>query len=157
MAIMRTSIHGRRLGLSSTGGIIQGLTSTGGGSSEFNLHTQMWGSAMVETVSSAGAVMSNSGVSIVSSNSTSGASFAVAAPVSGVYKEIHFQTPATAHTLGTTSTTIWFNSTLGEAAAGGSTTLTVAGSTLGIGGSLVLRGLSASVWSIIGHTANVSS
>jgi len=154
------SIKGRRLGLTSTGGIAQYLNSTGGGSTVIGQQAQMWGTALVQTVSAAAAVITNSGITIVSSDTTSGDStlpMFVAAPVAGVYKEIHFQTAATEVALNTTSTTIFFNSTLAEAAAGGSTTLSISGSTLGIGGAIVLRGLSATVWGVVSHGPIVSS
>lgn len=153
MPTMRTSIHGRKLGLSSTGGILGGSS----GSTAFNSVAQMWGADLFETVSGAVGAISNSGVSIVSSDSTSGSSMPVSAPVQGVSKEVFFQTSATALVLHTTAATIWFNSTLAEAAAGGSTTLTVAGGAAGIGGSLVLRGLSTTVWQIVSATVTVST
>lgn len=152
--IQRKSKHGRELGITSSGGIHgKPLGSTG-----FDNVAQMWGEGMFETVSAAGASISNSGITIVSSDSTSGTTpFLVGAPVQGVSKEIHFQTPATALALNTTATTIFFNTTLAELAAGGSTTLTVAGSSLGIGGTVILRGLSTTAWGVVGHTANISS
>lgn len=153
MPIMRTSIHGRRLGLSSTGGILAGSS----GSTEFNSLAQMWGNDLFEDVSGATGAISNSGISVVTTDSTSGSSMPVAAPVAGVYKEIVFQTSATALVLHTTAATIKFNSTLAEAAAGGSTTLTVAGATAGTGGTLVLRGLSATAWQIVSATVAVST
>lgn len=152
------SIYGRMLGISSTRGIIQAVTSTGGANSTaFDMAAQMWGPALFQTVSTASDVISNVGVTIVSTDSVSGSSMAVAAPVQGVYKEIAFQTSATATVLHTTATTIKFNSTLAEAAAGGSTTLTIAGGALGTGGTLVLRGLSSTVWQIVSATVTVSS
>ncbi len=151
---MRTSVHGRRLGLSSTNGIL----SAPAGSTGHNRAAQMWGPGLFETVSAAGASISNSGVTICSSDSTSGtAPIFVSAPVQGVSKEIAFQTPATALALNTTATTIKFNSSLAELSAGGSTTLTIAGTAGGIGGTLVLRGLSTTVWQIVSHTVSVSS
>ncbi len=154
--VRRTSIHGRRLGLTSTNGIYgQIVNST---ATDADTVAQMWGPGMFETVSSAGAAIANYGITIVSSDSTSGTTpFLVGAPVQGVYKEIHFQTSATASALNTTSTTIKFNSTLAEAAAGGTTALTVAGAATGIGGVIVLRGLSTTAWGIVSHTVSISS
>lgn len=157
----RTSIHGRRLALSSSGGIITAARSTGGSNStDYTMSAQMWGDGLMQTVSSVGSVIRNAGFTVVSSDSTSGSStlpIFLAAPIAGLYKEIHFQTPATALALNTTSSTIFFNTTLAEAAAGGSTTLTIAGTTLGIGGSIALRGLSTAQWAILSHTVAASS
>ena len=152
---MRHSIHGRRLGLTSSGGVVASPS----GSTTIGQAAQMWGddSEIFETVSAAGATISNSGVTVISTDSTSGAAFVVSAPITGISKEIHFQTSATAHTLGTTATTIKFNSTLAESAAGGSTTLTVTGAAGGIAGVVVMRGLSGTAWGLVSHTANVSS
>lgn len=155
---MRTSIHGRRLGLSSTGGIVNSLDASGKNSTAFEQAAQMWGAALVETVSSAGASISNSGVTIISSDSTSGTSpFFVAAPIAGIHKEIHIQTPATALALNTTAVSIFFNSSLAEGSSGGSTTLTIAGTAAGIAGVITLRGLSTTQWGVVSHTCASSS
>lgn len=155
MATMRKSLHGREVGIASTGGLVFGIDSTGGGSTAYTLFAQMWGQALLETVSSNGATISNSGVTVISSDSTSGASFTVSAPAVGVEKEIYLETAATALTLDTSATTIYFNSSVATAAAGGSTTLSLAAAT--IGGSLTLRGLSATVWGIRSNVAGWSS
>lgn len=157
MAVMRKSLHGREVGIASTGGLIFGITSTGGGSTALTLFGQMWGQALLETVSSNGATISNSGVTIISSDSTAGASFVLSAPVVGVQKEIHIQTPATDLNLGTSATTIYINTTLAEAAAGGSTLINIVGPATGIGGAIILRGLSTTQWSITSHTCPSSS
>ena len=151
---IRTSIHGRRLGISSTRGIVSATTGSTQGA---DTAAEMWGPGLFETVSGATGSISNSGVSVVSSVSTSGSSMPVAAPVQGVKKEIFFQTSATALVLHTTATTIKFNSTLAEAAAGGSTTLTITGAATGIGGTLVLRGLSTTAWQIVSATVAAST
>ena len=151
----RVSLHGRRLGLSSSGGLV--AISSAGSTAGANVAAQMWGSGAIETVSANAATIRNSGVTIVSTDSTSGATFDVSAPVAGVHKEIHFQTSATALTLNTTATTIKFNSTLAEAAAGGSTLLNIVGAAAGTAGSLILRGLSATAWSIASKTVAAST
>ena len=97
--VPRTSIHGRRLGISSSGGII----SSPAGSSDIDQSAQMWGPGLFESVTASSASIANSGVTIVSTGSTSGTSFTVSAPVQGVEKEIVFQTSATAITLTTSS------------------------------------------------------
>lgn len=153
MPTMRTSIHGRRLGLSSTGGILAGSS----GSTEFESIAQMWGNDLIENVILADATISNSGVTVISTGSTSGSSMVVAAPVAGVYKEIVFQTSATALTFQTTAATIHFNSTLAENSTGGSTTLTIAGAAAGTAGVLIMRGLSTTQWQIVSSSVSVSS
>lgn len=151
--VMQVSRHGRRLGISTTGGIVSGVKQAGGLSTAIEMAAQMWGPAMFETVSSQGDTLTNSGISIISSDSTSGTSpFFVSAPVQGVYKEIHFQTPATETVFNTSASTIFFNTTLAYGAAAGSTTVTVDGAASGTAGYLVLRGLSTTVWAVAGGT-----
>jgi hypothetical protein len=117
----------------------------------------MWGDGMLETLSTVGTIR-NYGVTVMSSDSTSGTSpWTVAAPVAGVHKEIHFQTPSTLIHLNSSATTIFFNSSLAEGAALGSTVLSIAGTAAGIGGALVLRGLSATVWGIVSNSVGASS
>ena len=153
---MRTSIHGRRLGISSTGAVITGVDSTGGGSTAFDMAAQMWGPAMFETVASEGNI-TNTGVSVVSSGSTNGSTMILLAPVQGVYKEIHFQTSATSMGLDTTGG-VTINSSSAEAAGGGSTSFTISGTgSAGIGGALTLRGVSSTYWRIVASTINISS
>lgn len=151
------SIYGRILGVSSTGGIISNVTSTGGrGSTAFDMALQGWGKALFETLSSDGSNIANAGISIFSTDSTSGSTHTLLAPVQGVHKEIHFHTSATAIGIDTTGG-ITINTTLAEAAGGGSTSVTIVGAAAGIGGCLTLRGLSSTYWSVISHTVTVSS
>jgi hypothetical protein len=143
---MVTSIYGRRLGLSSTGGITQSLTSTGGISSSFLLLAQMWGPAMVATTTSTGgATLSNSGVSIINSSATS-ATFLVSAPVIGVRKEIYIISASSVMIFGGTSTSQVFMKVAGGAA--GSTIITLTDASLA-GQVLILRGLTATQWGVI--------
>lgn len=151
---IRTSIHGRRLGLSTTQGIVQVSSDS---TAAADRSAQMWGSGMLETLSTVGAI-SNYGVTVISSDSTSGTSpWTVGAPVAGVQKEIHFQTPSTLIHLNTSAVTIFFNSSLAEGSTFGSTVLSIAGAAAGIGGSLVLRGLSATVWGVVSNNVGASS
>src|SRR3990167_941297 len=139
---MVTSLHGRRLGLSSTGGIIQAINSTGRGSTTFDMAAQMWGNSMLATHSSSLATLRNNGVNLISSATAASYAFTVAAPAIGVYTEILSASSATTITLDTSATTITF-ATTGNAVTTG---LTIAlASTLGgcVGQALVLRGLSA--------------
>lgn len=159
---MNHSIHGRRLGLSTTGGLVSAAGSTGRGSTIFGLAFQQWGDDMVQTVSTGGALINNFGLTIVSSDSTSGmAALEMAAPVAGVHKEIYFLGSATALTLDTTATTITFL-TSGSSLTGisGSTTLSIDGdlTRLEIGGqALILRGLSTTQWQVASKTVGIST
>lgn len=155
---MLTSIYGRRLGISSSGGLVSHTGSTGGGSTAFVTAAQMWGTGMVETISAAGATINNAGLTYISSDSTAGTTpYILQAPVAGLSKEIFITTTATALAINTNATTVFISSTLAELAAGGSTTLTISGPATGIGGSIVLRGISATQWAIMSHTAAVST
>ncbi len=78
------------------------------------------------------------------------------APVQGVYKEIVFETPATAIGIDTTGG-ITIDSSLAEGSGGGSTSFTVAGTANGIGGAVTLRGVSSTHWRILGATVSISS
>lgn len=154
------SIVGRTLGITSTRGLGQYVGSTGGGSTALNTMFQQWGSGINQTVSAAQAAISNVGVTLISSDTTSGGAtlpFLVGVPAAGLDKTIHFQTAATRVDLNTTSTTIFFNTSAAVAAAGGSTALTVTGSSLGIGGTLHLKGVSATVWAVMARSPGIGS
>jgi hypothetical protein len=154
------SLHGRRIGLTSTGGIGGYINSTGGGSTAVTQFAQMWGSGMIETVSSAGATISNSGITHVSSDSTSGmAALTMSAPVAGVEKKIFFVTSATALTIETTAAGILFYG-MTSTAPTGSSVLSIVGSAgaLPVRGSYItLTGLNSTTWLVTGKTASVSS
>lgn len=110
----------------------------------------------VETVSSGGASIRNSGITIISTDSTSGmAALELAAPVMGSHKEIINLSSATALTLDTTATTI----TMLTGSSGtnvGTTELTWAGPNL-YGAAIVLRGLSGTQWSVVRNNSAVVS
>ena len=158
------SVYGRMLGISSTRGIVAATNSSGAASTAFVMAAQMWGDAMVQTVSSGGASIINSGVTIVSTDSTSGmAALVLSPPVAGLSKEIIFQGSATALSLDTSATTILFQ-TSGSSLTGilGTTTISLDGDAnrLQIGGhTLTLRGLSGTVWAVLGgmESSRVSS
>lgn len=150
MFTQRTSIHGRRLGLSSTGGIITGVDSTGGGSTAFVLAAQMWGSAMLNTVSSSEATLRNAGVNLISTATSTAYTFTVGAPVAGVAMEVISRSSATTVTFQTSATTIlFFDSTLTPDGATGlvlSQTSTDGGN---FGAAVMLRGLSTARWQVL--------
>ena len=146
MFTMRTSIHGRRLGLSSTGAFISGVGSTGGGSTVFDMAAQMWGSGMVEVLSTVGPI-SNVGISVISSGSTSGtAPWTLGDVVDGAYKEIVFRTSSTRIVIETPSSlaALVVASSLGISSTVGSSSMDVSSTVVGIGGTITLRGLAAS-------------
>ena len=83
---MLHSILGRRVGVSSSGGIVSGFGSTGNHSTAFGMAAQMWGDALVNSHTSSGDVLRNSGVSIVAPASATASTFLISAPVKGVLK-----------------------------------------------------------------------
>lgn len=153
---MRTSLHGRRLGLSSTGGVIQAINSSGKNSTDFIMAAQMWGEGMVASHSSSGATLKNVGTNIISSATAAAYAFSIATPVADAYAEILSDSSATTITIGTGATTIFFRSTGGGLSTG--LTISVA-STLGgcVGEFVILRGISATRWHVRGKSAGVST
>lgn len=151
---LKKSLHGRQVGLSSTGGVVTQVE----GSSDIDNAAQMWGPGMMETLSSNGAWVSNSGMTVISSGSTSGSSYSVRAPVAGVSKEIFIYGTATAVTLNTSATTIGFLTTSAVLQANLSTTLSIAGAAGGVGGGVLeLRGLSTTLWAVRGRSAGITA
>ena len=140
----RKSIHGRELGISSTGGII----SAPKGETSFDRAAQMWGSGMLETLSTVGAIK-NYGISVLSSGSTSGtAPWTLGPPAVGLYKEIIFATSSTRIVINSTATTILMAvaSSLAISSTVGATTIDISSSAVGTAGTIILRGRSATQW-----------
>ena len=153
MAGQYRSIHGRQLGFTSTGGIGSYRDSSGGETSTVQL-AQMWGAGMIETISSGGADLKNSGLSVISSDSTSGmAALNLAAPEAGVSKEIFCVTSASALSIETTAAGILF---YGSSVATGSSVQTFAAANLR-GAYLTLRGVNSTSWMITGKLATAVS
>lgn len=148
------SLHGRRIGLTSTGGIGQYLDSTGGGSSAVTLYSQMWGPALhTDVASSVGSTIQNAGiVTMTSASATAVTGHEIAAPVKGVELMVHIDTSASEVSLGSTSTAIVFASTV--AAAAGSTLFAAAANLAGT--VVTLRGRSTAEWLIVGSTTNLA-
>lgn len=153
--IRRTSIYGRRLALSSSGGII----SSTDGSTDFTLAAVMRDSTgarispfyePIVSVSSSGASVTNSGVTILSSATATDRTFTMLAPVAGVGKEIISRASATTVTLDTSATTILFMASTYTSAGATSLVLTTLSTDHGnYGAAVVLRGMSATVWQIM--------
>lgn len=140
------SVRGRHLVLTSTNGLGQYMTSTGGNSTAVTLYAQMWGKGLtLTTTSTGGATLPNSGVSVINTSATA-ATFLLAAPVAGVAKQIFVVSSASALTFGGTSTSQVFMKVAGGAA--GSTTLTLTDVNLA-GQSINLTGLSATQWGVM--------
>jgi uncharacterized cupin superfamily protein len=108
--------------------------------------------AAIDTVSSAGASLSPYGLSLISSDSTSGASFVLPTPTAGFFKKILAETSATAITINTSSTLIGI---LTGKAASQSTTISLTG---GIpGGYLNLYGRSTTRWMVEAQSSGWST
>ena len=145
------SVHGRRLGLTSTGGIAQYLTNTGVGSSILN-YVQMWGSDYVSTAPADGGLIPNSGITVIGAGTTNGSTFLVANPVAGLRKEFVFAVcTATALNFETTSTSAFFRTTGTAAASTGSTHIDVETTAVSFSGGLTLMGISTAEWVITNH------
>lgn len=149
MFTMRTSIHGRRLGLSSTGGLISAFTSTGGhNSSAYNMNAQMWGSGMIDTVSAVTSTIGNAGVTSLAVATATAIAFELEAPIAGIYKEIHIDTSASEISIGSPTTDVVFKASNG----GAGSTMFMAAANLS-GAVIALRGRSTARWAVIGSTA----
>ena len=148
---MATSIHGRRLGLSSTGGIITGYNSTGQISTALEASAQMWGPAMNDSVTAVTSTIGNAGFTALTVATATAITFEIAAPVEGVYKEIHIDTSASEISLGGPTTDITFRGT----AAGVGSTMFLSAANLA-GRTITLRGMSTARWANIGSTNAVT-
>lgn len=151
--IQRKSLFGRMLGISSSGGLVMSVKTTAvnlAASSDINLAAQMWGPGMFTQATAAGALIANHGFTQVTTASTAGSTWFVAAPTRGVEKRIFFVTTSSG-TLTTTSTLISF--LLNGLA--GSTVVNV-NSTLGNITSLALVGLSTTQWLVAGRSGSTS-
>jgi hypothetical protein len=151
MAVMRTSIHGRRFGLSSTGGLLTGYDATGGQSTLFDQQAQMWGGALVSTAPADGGLISNSGITVIGAGTTNGSTFLIANPVAGLRKELLFAVcSATALNFETTSTSAFIRTTGTALGSTGSTHIDV-DSDDPISGGITLMGISTAEWVITGY------
>ncbi len=145
--VPRTSIHGRRLGLSSSGGVI----TSPAGSSDIDQSAQMWGPGLFTSVSSGG-TLTNSGVNILSSAAAAVVTYNMPAPVQGVSVEIISETSSSQISIETTATTINFNSSGGTS----STALTINLAAGTKGQSVILRGRSTTSWQIVSRSGAVN-
>lgn len=145
---IQTSLHGRRLGLTATGGIIANEVGSTApsiaimGTTDRIVNTFK---TAVETVSSSAATMINYGLTVISSDVANASVLILSAPVAGVEKQIYGDSSASSITLNTTAASITFGASVLSSAfvfdnAGGVR-----------GTSLVLKGISATRWALLGR------
>ena len=146
--IMHTSKHGRRLGLSSTGGFISAINSTGQMSTAMEMCAQMWGPAMEDSITAVTSTIGNTGVTSLAVATATAIAFEIAPPVQGVYKEIHIDTSASEISLGSPTTDVVF---VASNKGAGSTMFM---SAVNLSGQVIsLRGRSTARWAVLGSTA----
>jgi hypothetical protein len=145
----RTSIHGRRLSITSTGGI--GSKSSGSTSHAPDQVAQMWGPGLKSVASASEVEMVNFGITSLTAASATAQNYTILAPVEGVRKDIHIETSASEITLNGATTDIVFQSTF--AGVGSSMFLS---SALLAGKTVSLLGMSTARWAITGSTANMT-
>ena len=162
------SLHGRKMGQTSSGGIvIQPTSSTGmshlaeiSSAGVFNSSISSFNSTITEmevakqkvtfeTISSSAATLLNYGVSVISSDVINVSVLKVPAPEAGLLKTIWGQTSASTISFNTTADTILFDATFGASSsalvwdrAGGQR-----------GAYIKLLGLSATRWAVLYKTA----
>ena len=141
-----TSIHGRRLGVSSSGGILseyKGVVSRAVTETTVGLRND----AAAQSAVSACSTLSNYGRQALSSGTATAVVMEILAPVAGIEKEFLIGTSASELTLGGPATTNIFKPAI--AGAGSSMFLSAAN----LAGTVIkLRGQSATQWSVIGST-----
>ncbi len=152
----RTSLHGKKFGISSTGGLITPpVTGSSGSTLPHTMAAQMWGEGMHAFIpSTVGSTISNYGLTTMTSGSATSlnataavTTFEIGRPEPGVHKYIHIDTSASEITFGSTSTAIVFQSTLQGAGS------TLFASTNNLAGALVhLIGETTARWILAGST-----
>jgi len=162
-----TSIHGRRLALSSTGAIVDKngygslmKDSTGGIKSSstalsFNGVFSVAGNTLdanASVAASVGSTFTNYGRQLLATASaTAMTAHEISAPVAGIEKEINIRTSGSEFTLGGTATSIIFQ----PAAVGAGSSMFVSGATVA-GRTIRLRGISTTEWAVIGSTVGIT-
>jgi hypothetical protein len=151
--VMLTSIKGRRLGLSSTGGIVSGYNSTGGMSTAIDLAAVMRDSTgaiigrhyePMTTISSSGATLQE-GLNYITS-ATGGAAYAFSLPTAlpGMGVICQIWSSASTITFSGSATTILFNSTV----FGGTTSMVLSGAGGNQGTYATFRAVSTAKWGV---------
>lgn len=159
--IMQTSIHGRRLGISSTGGIVSGYGSTGNVSTDFVAVAVMRDSnhvlrgphyEPVTTHSSSGATMAE-GLNYIASATAAAYAFSMPAASSGLIVRIGISSSASTITFSGSATTILFGSTV----VGGSTSLTASNAGGCQGMYLTLAAMTTARWAVMNKSIAVAA
>jgi hypothetical protein len=144
--LVLTSIHGRRLGVNSSGAILaehNGVMSAAVTETSAGLKSD----AAAQSAIATGSTFTNFGRQAISSGTATAQSLEIAAPVAGIEKEILIGTSASELTLGGTATAVIFKPAI--AGAGSSVFM----SAVNLAGSVIkLRGVSTTQWSVIGST-----
>lgn len=142
------SQHGRRFGISSSGGI---LSEDSTGSMQ---RAVMQSSADViqgkpaqylDTIEASGSKMTNYGLSHITSDVINGSTILISAPAQGVEKKIFLDSSASTLSIGTTAAGITFGASVGSSVYN----MDAAGGVKGTG--IVMVGLSATRWAFVGH------
>jgi hypothetical protein len=152
-----TSLHGRKLGLTSSGGlaivpttsnVVNRLVeqSSDGVVADLGITKLRMG---VETATSSAATLSNSGLSVISSDVINGSVLTLSAPSSGVMKQIYSLSTASSITFNTTAATIFFGASVDSSAL----VFDNLGGTKGTAVHFV--GISATRWAYFGRNATV--
>jgi len=158
---MRHSIQGKRVGLSSTGGLITKVNTGVNSTLPHGMAAQMWGESMFEAVAgvtASGTTLRNYGVSHITSGTATAITLEIGRPEPGVSKTIAIATTCEHLTLGGTSTAIIFRPAVAGAGSsmfisstytfGPSPTANMAGLTI------QLVGVSTAEWAFIGDNGS---
>lgn len=166
--VILTSVHGKKLGLSSSGGVLVSPTSSTGYShlaeissaGVFNSSISGFNSTITdmtvekmrvafETISSSAATLLGYGLSVISSDVINVSVLTIPAPSAGIEKTVWGQSSASTISFNTTAATILFDSTFGS-----SSSALVWDRAGGVRGSILrMVGLSATRWAILDKTA----
>ena len=145
--VVRTSVHGRRLGISSSGGLVLGPR----GAEDVSQSAEMWGSGLITTSTA----LVNEGVNVLTGTGGAQAFTLSGAPAPGVKVEIWSDSSSSTITIDTTATTINFNSSGGTSST--RITFAVAGAAGATRGEhVVIRGYTSTRWQVISKSGGVS-
>lgn len=144
-----TSIHGRRIAMSATGAIVD-KNGYGAVMADSSGVLQTPVKTYVEAISSSGSVLSASGLSYLSAGTATSQNFTIAAPSSGLGKEIFSLSSASTILIETTATGIFFVTT------GASSTAMTFSGTNNYGQTITLRGLSSTRWVSLHKTSQIT-
>ena len=147
-----TSLFGRRLGLTSSGGLVNDSTFVAIMRNATGVIQDVMRS-YVESISSSGAQAVRYGVSILATATATARAFSIQTPISGVEKRIFSQASGSVVTIETSATTILIAST---GAGGGATSLTITNAAGTKGEAVTLMGLSSTLWTVASKTGGVA-